>query len=72
MGGGSGRHEDRAPTCPVIEDVTVSVAVMVWLPAVLSVAENVATPLVKVAVRRQYSRSVAAGEVQPCRYSRCR
>ena len=33
---------------PVIEEVTVSVAVMVWLPAVFSVAENVPTPLVKV------------------------
>ena len=34
---------------PVIEDDTVSVPVMVWLPAVFSVAENVPTPLVKVA-----------------------
>ena len=34
---------------PVIELVVVSVAVMVWLPAVLSVAENVPTPLVSVA-----------------------
>src|SRR5262249_217102 len=34
---------------PVIEDVTVSVAAMVCVPAVFSVAENVPTPLVKVA-----------------------
>ena len=30
---------------PVVELVTVSVAVMVWLPAVLSVAVNVRVPL---------------------------
>jgi len=34
---------------PVIEGVTVSVAVMVWLPAVFSVAEKVPVPLVNVA-----------------------
>ena len=33
---------------PVIEELTVSVAVMVRLPAVFSVAENVPVPLVKV------------------------
>lgn len=33
---------------PVMELVTVSVAVMVWLPAVFSVELNVPTPLVKV------------------------
>ena len=33
---------------PVIELVTVSVAVIVWLPAVLSVALKVPVPLVKV------------------------
>ena len=33
---------------PIIDEVTVSVAVIVRLPAVLSVAENVPTPLVKV------------------------
>jgi len=31
---------------PVIEAVTVSVAVMVWLPPVFSVAEKVAVPFV--------------------------
>jgi len=34
---------------PVIEGVTVSVAVMVWLPAVFSVAENVPIPPVNCA-----------------------
>lgn len=33
---------------PVIAGVTVSVAVMVWFPAVFKVAENVPTPLVSV------------------------
>ncbi len=33
---------------PDIEDVTVSVAVMTWFPAVLKVAENVPLPPVKV------------------------
>src|SRR5215813_1210099 len=33
---------------PVIEEVVVSVAVMVWVPPVASVAENVRTPLVNV------------------------
>ena len=33
---------------PVIEAVSVSVAVMVWLPAVFSVAGNVAMPWVSV------------------------
>ena len=37
------------PEVPVIEGVTVSVAVMVWSPTVTRVAENVPTPLVKVA-----------------------
>ena len=32
------------PLVPVIDEVTVSVAVMVWLPAVTSVAENVSAP----------------------------
>src|SRR5262249_49120672 len=34
---------------PVIDDVTVSVAVIVWLPAVFSVALKVPRPLVRVA-----------------------
>ena len=34
---------------PVIEEVTVSVAVIVWLPAVSSVAEKLPVPLVSVA-----------------------
>jgi hypothetical protein len=33
------------PDVPVIEDVTVSVAVIVWFPGVFKVAENVCTPL---------------------------
>ncbi len=33
---------------PVMEAVTESVAVMVWLPAVFSVAEKVAVPFVSV------------------------
>jgi len=33
---------------PLIETVLVSVAVMVWLPAVLSVAEKVPVPFVSV------------------------
>ena len=33
---------------PVIEDVNVSVAVIVWLPAVFNVAEKVPVPLVSV------------------------
>jgi hypothetical protein len=32
---------EMVPEVPVMLDVTVSVAVTVWLPAVLSVAENV-------------------------------
>jgi hypothetical protein len=36
------------PLVPVIDAVTVSVAVIVWLPAVSSVALNVPTPLVSV------------------------
>ena len=48
-----------APDVPVMEVVTVSVPEMVWLPAVLSVAENVPTPLVKVA----FAGSVAAPSV---------
>ncbi len=35
---------------PVIEAATVSVAVMVWLPAVFSVAEKVPVPFVSVAL----------------------
>src|SRR5664279_2200915 len=38
-----------AALVPVMAALTVSVAVMVWLPAVVSVAGNVATPLVSVA-----------------------
>jgi hypothetical protein len=34
---------------PVIDEVTVSVAVIVWDPAVARVTENVPTPLVSVA-----------------------
>src|SRR3974390_3348712 len=37
------------PDVPVIDDVTVSVAVIVWLPAVFKVALKVPTPLVRVA-----------------------
>jgi hypothetical protein len=33
---------------PVIDDATVSVTVIVWVPAVTSVAENVPTPFVNV------------------------
>ena len=33
---------------PVIDDVTVSVAVMVWLPLVFRVAEKLPVPFVKV------------------------
>ena len=36
------------PDVPVMDEVTVSVAVMLWFPAVFSVAENVPTPLVNV------------------------
>jgi predicted RNA-binding protein with TRAM domain len=36
------------PDVPVMEDVTVSVAVIVRFPAVFSVAENVPTPFVNV------------------------
>ena len=39
---------EMLPDVPVIEEFTVSVAVMVWFPAVFSVAENVPTPLVNV------------------------
>ena len=41
----------------------MSVAVIVWLPAVFSVALKVPTPLVSVLLRRQTRRAVAAGEV---------
>ena len=37
------------PEVPVIEEFTVSVAVMVWLPACLKPTLNVPTPLVSVA-----------------------
>src|SRR5262249_21677981 len=37
-----------APDVPLIDGVTVSVALRVWLPAVFSEAENVPAPLVKV------------------------
>ena len=39
-----------APLVPVMELVTVSVAVRVWLPAVLRVAVKVPAPLVRVAL----------------------
>ena len=39
-----------APLLPVIDPLTVSVAVIVWLPAVFSVAVKVPVPLVKVAL----------------------
>ena len=39
---------EMLPDVPVIDDVTVSVAVIVWFPAVFNVAENVPTPLVSV------------------------
>jgi hypothetical protein len=44
---------------PVMEEVTVSVAVMVWLPAVFSVTENTPTPLVNV----EFAGSVAEPSV---------
>ena len=44
---------------PVIDAVTVSVAVRVWFPAVFKVAEKVPVPLVKVAL----AGSVAAPSV---------
>jgi len=39
-----------AADVPAIEPVTVSVAVMVWLPTVTRVAGNVPAPLVRVAL----------------------
>jgi len=45
---------------PVIEAATVSVPVIVWVPAVLRVAENVPVPLVKV----ELAGRVAAGSVE--------
>jgi len=44
---------------PVIAVLTVSVAVMVWLPAVLSVAEKVPAPLVNV----EFAGNTAAGSL---------
>ncbi len=44
---------------PVIELLPVSVAVIVWLPVVLRVAENVRTPLVSV----ESAGSVALGSL---------
>ena len=52
-----------ALVAPVIELVALSVAVIVWLPAVLSVTLNVPVPLVKRAVGRQSGLAVAAGEM---------
>jgi hypothetical protein len=46
--GGGGAGSAIAPEGPAIDGAAVSVAVMVWLPAVLSVAENVPAPLVNV------------------------
>ena len=46
-----------------MELVTVSVAVRVWLPAVLSVKLKVPLPLVKVALAGKHGLAVAAGEV---------
>ena len=48
-----------AAEVPVIELVTVSVAVRVWLPRVLRVAENVPVP----AVRVEFAGKVAAPSV---------
>ena len=39
---------EMTPDVPVMEEVTVSVAVIVWFPVVPSVAENVPVPLVNV------------------------
>ena len=50
---------EMGPQVPVIEAVAVSVAVMVWLPQVLKVAENVPMPLVRV----EFAGSVAAESV---------
>ena len=36
------------PLMPVMDELTVSVAVMVWLPTVANVAENVSVPEVRV------------------------
>jgi hypothetical protein len=44
---------------PVIEDVTVSVAVMVWSPRVFSVAEKLPVPFVRV----EFAGSDAKGSV---------
>ena len=48
------------PLLPVIELLAVSVAVIVWLPAVFSVALNVPVPLVKSGVGGQDRRRIAA------------
>ena len=60
---------------PVMATFVVSVAVIDWLPAVLSVTVNVYVPSsadVKVKVRRQSGLNVAAGELDRAEYSRCR
>ena len=48
---------------PEMLAVTVSIAVTVWLPAVLKVTVKVPTPLVSVASLGTRSLGVAAGEV---------
>lgn len=47
------------PEVPTIEAVTVSVAVMAWLPGIFRVAENVPAPLVKA----EFAGSVAAASL---------
>ena len=58
------------PLVPVIVLVTVSVAVIVWLPAVFSVTLNVPVPLVKVVLAGKTGRGVGAGEVDRAAHSR--
>jgi hypothetical protein len=55
-----------AALVPVIDAVTVSVAVIVWLPAVLSVTENVPMPLVSVLLAGRIA-APSAGEMHGSR-----
>ncbi len=48
-----------APVVPASDEVTVSVAVIVWLPAVLRVAEKLPTPLARV----EFAGNAAAASV---------
>ena len=50
--------------------VAVSVAVTVWLPAVLSVTLKVPVPLVRVTLAGRLRGAVAAGEVDGAGYRR--